>query len=171
MNGFKVKRGVAASLFLACAVLPLVLVVVLATRSVVAEEQAVRAVAHQWGAQYPELQIIIKQRMAHLADLVPLYGIGLAALSLELVGAWAIWQGRQRVGYVTLPMATLLAGAAAIVVFQTGASIDTCFSYEGCGVDLGDAQNMLTAAHFLALGGVLACLLTVVLRLLRVAME
>lgn len=163
------KRAVAASLFLACAALPAVLVVVLATRSVVAEEQAFRGFLHQWGPDLPLLQVI-RPRLVHLVDLVPLYSINSAALCLELLSAWAIWQGRQRVANVTLPIATLLAGAAAVVLFMAGNPIDTCFNYEdfgGCGADSGDAQNMLSAAHLLAIGGALVCLVTLALRLPR----
>ena len=108
------------------AALPPLLAAVLATSSVVAEEQAVRAFAQRWGPHYSQLQILIKPRIAHLADLVPLYGIGLAALCLEMVSARAIWQGRDRPFNVSLCIATLLAWLAVTALFTAGNPIDTC---------------------------------------------
>jgi hypothetical protein len=149
---------VAALLFVACAALPPLFAAVLATRSVVAEEQAVRAFAQHWGPHYPQLQILIKPRMAHLADLVPLYGIGLATLCLEMVSAPAIWQRRDRLFNVTLSMATLLAWLAVMALFTAGNPIDTCMGNEACPLALTAAQNMLTTAHVLAICGAIVCL-------------
>jgi hypothetical protein len=167
--GRKGLRIAAALIFLACTTLPAVLVLVLATRAVVAEEQAFRAFVHQWGPHLIVSQIV-GARLIHLHDLLPLYLIVAASAGLEAASASAIRQGRRGVVNVALPLATLLAGASIVALSMAGNPIDSCFHYEdfgGCGADSAEAQNMLATAHLLAIAGALVCLFTLVMRLPR----